>query len=190
MRKDERFMENMNNATKVVTGEVRFSFLNVFEPKSINGSEEKYSVSLLIPKTDTKTINAINRAVEAAKQAGIGKFGGKIPAVMKLPLRDGDAERPDDEIYAGYYFVNANCKQQPGLVYKNGQKIIDSTDLYSGCYGHASINFFAFNNNGNKGIACGLNHLMKTRDGEPLGGRSKAEDDFAGLIEDSDDFLQ
>ena len=79
MRKDERFMENMNNATKVVTGEVRFSFLNVFEPKSINGSEEKYSVSLLIPKTDTKTINAINRAVEAAKQAGIGKFGGKFP---------------------------------------------------------------------------------------------------------------
>jgi len=182
-------MENMNNATKVVTGEVRFSFLNVFEPKSINGSEEKYSVSLLIPKTDTKTINAINRAVEAAKQAGIGKFGGKIPAVMKLPLRDGDAERPDDEVYAGHYFVNANCKQQPGLVYKNGQKI-DSTDLYSGCYGHASINFFAFNNNGNKGIACGLNHLMKTRDGEPLGGRSKAEDDFSGLIEDSDDFLQ
>lgn len=110
--------------------------------------------------------------------------------MMKLPLRDGDAERPDDEVYAGYYFVNANCKQQPGLVYKNGQKIIDSTDLYSGCYGHASINFFAFNNNGNKGIACGLNHLMKTRDGEPLGGRSKAEDDFAGLIEDSDDFLQ
>ena len=110
--------------------------------------------------------------------------------MMKLPLRDGDAERPDDEVYAGHYFVNANCKQQPGLVYKNGQKIIDSTDLYSGCYGHASINFFAFNNNGNKGIACGLNHLMKTRDGEPLGGRSKAEDDFAGLIEDSDDFLQ
>lgn len=183
-------MENMNNATKVVTGEVRFSFLNVFEPKSINGSEEKYSVSLLIPKTDTKTINAINRAVEAAKQSGIGKFGGKIPAVMKLPLRDGDVERPEDEVYAGHYFVNANCKQQPGLVYKNGQKIIDSTDLYSGCYGHASINFFAFNNNGNKGVACGLNHLMKTRDGEPLGGRSKAEDDFAGLIEDSDDFLQ
>nr|WP_294682825.1 DUF2815 family protein [uncultured Anaerotignum sp.] len=183
-------MENMNNATKVVTGEVRFSFLNVFEPKSINGSEEKYSVSLLIPKTDTKTINAINRAVESAKQAGIGKFGGKIPAAMKLPLRDGDVERPEDEVYAGHYFVNANCKQQPGLVYKNGQKIIDSTDLYSGCYGHASINFFAFNNNGNKGVACGLNHLMKTRDGEPLGGRSKAEDDFAGLIEDSDDFLQ
>lgn len=182
-------MTNTNETTKVITGEVRFSFLNVFEPKSINGSEEKYSVSLLIPKTDTKTISAINKAIEAAKQAGISRFGGKIPAAMKLPLRDGDAERPDDEVYAGHYFVNANCKQQPTLVYKNGQRIIDSTELYSGCYGHASINFFAFNTNGNKGIACGLNHLMKTRDGEPLGGRSRVEEDFAGLIEADEDFL-
>lgn len=181
-------MENKNNATKVITGEVRFSYLNVFEPKSINDNEAKYSVSLLIPKTDTKTIDAVNRAVEAAKQAGISKFGGKIPAQMKLPLRDGDIDHPDGEVYAGCYFLNANCKQKPGLVYKNGQPIIDSTELYSGCYGHASINFYAFSVNGNKGIACGLNHLMKTRDGEPLGGRGKAEDDFAGLI-DEEDFL-
>ena len=180
---------NMNNATKVVTGIVRFSYLTVFEPKSINGSDPKYSVALLIPKTDTKTISAINRAVEAAKQAGLSKFGGKLPAKMKLPLRDGDEEYPDDETYAGHYFVNANCNQKPGLVYKNGQPIIDSTELYSGCYGHASINFYAFNTNGNKGIACGLNHLMKVKDGEPLGGRSIVEDDFAGLIEDEEDFL-
>lgn len=176
------------NNTKVITGEVRFSFLNVFEPKSINDGEAKYSVSLLIPKTDTKTIDAINRAVEAAKQAGVAKFGGKIPATMKLPLRDGDIDRPDDEVYAGHYFLNANCRQKPGLVYKNGQPIIDSTELYSGCHGHASVTFYAFNTNGNKGIACGLNHLMKTRDGEPLGGRSRAEDDFSGLI-DEEDFL-
>lgn len=182
-------MENKNNATKVITGEVRFSYLNVFEPKSINDSEAKYSVSLLIPKTDRKTVEAVNRAVEAAKQAGVSKFGGKIPAQMKLPLRDGDIDRPDDEVYAGCYFLNANCKQKPGLVYKNGQPIIDSTELYSGCYGHASINFYAFSTNGNKGIACGLNHLMKTRDGEPLGGRGKAEDDFAGLIDEEEDFL-
>lgn len=182
-------MENKNNATKVITGEVRFSYLNVFEPKSINDSEAKYSVSLLIPKTDAKTIDAINRAVAEAQQAGISKFGGKIPPQMKLPLRDGDIDRPDDEVYAGCYFLNANCKQKPGLVYKNGQPIIDSTELYSGCYGHASISFYAFSANGNKGIACGLNHLMKTRDGEPLGGRAKPEDDFAGLIDDEEDFL-
>ena len=180
-----------NQETKVVTGEVRFSYLNVWEPKSINDSEPKYSVSLLIPKSDTATLKAINKAIEAAKQNGITKFGGKIPANLKLPLRDGDVDREDDPIYAGHYFINANCKTPPGLVYKNGQRIIDSTELYSGCYGRASITFYAFNTSGSRGIACGLNNLMKTRDGEPLGGRSRAEDDFAGYIEDDgdDDFL-
>lgn len=181
-------MANTNVSTKVVTGEVRFSYVNVFEPKSINGSDEKYSVSLLIDKRDTKTIEAIERAIEAAKQAGVAKFGGKISPVLKLPLRDGDAERPDDENYAGKMFVNANCKTKPGLIEKNGMEIIDTTEFYSGCYGKASVTFYAFNSNGNKGIACGLNNIMKTRDGEPLGGRSRAVDDFANDIEEDDIF--
>lgn len=181
-------MANTNVSTKVVTGEVRFSYVNVFEPKSINGSDEKYSVSLLIDKRDTKTIEAIERAIEAAKQAGVAKFGGKIPPVLKLPLRDGDTERPDDENYAGKMFINANCKTKPGLIEKNGMKIIDTTEFYSGCYGKASVTFYAFNSNGNKGIACGLNNIMKTRDGEPLGGRSRAVDDFANDIEEDDIF--
>ncbi|MEA5084377.1 MAG: DUF2815 family protein [Lachnospiraceae bacterium] len=187
-------MGNVDTAsTKVITGKVRFSYLHAFEPAAINGGDEKYSVSLIIPKEDKRTLNAIKKAIEAAKQAGISKFGGKVPANLKLPLRDGDTEREDDENYAGCYFINANCKTKPGLVYKNGQPIIDSTDLYSGCYGYASVTFYAFNSNGNRGIACGLNNLMKVADGEPLGGRAKAEDDFAGLIdgdfEDDDDFL-
>lgn len=181
-------MANTNVSTKVVTGEVRFSYVNVFEPKSINGSDEKYSVSLLIDKRDTKTIEAIERAIEAAKQAGVAKFGGKIPPVLKLPLRDGDTERADDENYAGKMFVNANCKTKPGLIEKNGMEIIDATEFYSGCYGKASVTFYAFNSNGNKGIACGLNNIMKTRDGEPLGGRSRAVDDFANDIEEDDIF--
>lgn len=181
-------MANTNVSTKVVTGEVRFSYVNVFEPKSINGSDEKYSVSLLIDKRDTKTIETIERAIEAAKQAGVAKFGGKIPPVLKLPLRDGDTERPDDENYAGKMFVNANCKTKPGLIEKNGMEIIDATEFYSGCYGKASVTFYAFNSNGNKGIACGLNNIMKTRDGEPLGGRSRAVDDFANDIEEDDIF--
>lgn len=181
-------MANTNVSTKLVTGEVRFSYVNVFEPKSINGSDEKYSVSLLIDKRDTKTIEAIERAIEAAKQAGVAKFGGKIPPVLKLPLRDGDTERPDDENYAGKMFVNANCKTKPGLIEKNGMEIIDTTEFYSGCYGKASVTFYAFNSNGNKGIACGLNNIMKTRDGEPLGGRSRAVDDFANDIEEDDIF--
>lgn len=178
--------------TKVITGEVRFSYVHVWEPAAIDGGDERYSVSILIPKTDEKTIAAIKKAIEAAKQAGIPKFGGKIPAGLKLPLRDGDTEREDDESYAGHYFINANCKTQPGIVGRNGNPIMDNTKFYSGCYGFASVTFYAFNSNGNRGIACGLNNLMKSRDGNPLGGRAKAEDDFAELIEDSaidDDFL-
>lgn len=172
-------------STKVVTGEVRFSYAHVFEPASIEGSEPKYSVSILIDKNDKKTLSRVKAAIEAAKQAGLSKFGGKIPANLKLPLRDGDTEREDDEVYAGKYFINANAKTKPGLVDKGGNPIIDTTEFYSGCYGHASITFYAFNTSGNKGIACGLNNLMKTRDGEMLGGRASAEDDFADLI-DSD----
>lgn len=181
-------MANTNVSTKVVTGEVRFSYANVFEPKSINGSDKKYSVSLLIDKKDTKTIEAIEKAIELAKQAGVAKFGGKIPPVLKLPLRDGDTERPDDKNYAGKMFVNANCRTKPGLIEKNGMEIIDPTEFYSGCYGKASVAFYAFNSNGNKGIACGLNNIMKTRDGEPLGSRSRAVDDFADDIEEDDIF--
>lgn len=172
-------------STKVVTGEVRFSYAHVFEPASIEGSEPKYSVSILIDKNDKKTLSRVKAAIEAAKQAGISKFGGKVPANLKLPLRDGDTEREDDEVYAGKYFINANAKTKPGIVDKGGNPIIDTTQFYSGCYGHASITFYAFNTSGNKGIACGLNNLMKTRDGEMLGGRASAEDDFADLI-DSD----
>lgn len=177
--------------TKVITGIVRFSYLHVWEPAKIEGSEdEKYSVSLIIPKNDTETLNNIKKAIEAAKEAGKNsKFGGKIPANLKSPLRDGDVDREDDENYANSYFINANCRTQPGLVNKNGQRIIDSTELYSGCYGRASITFYAFNSNGNKDIACGLNNLMKVKDGEPLGGRSRAEDDFADYLEEDVDFL-
>ena len=88
-------------ATKVITGKVRASFVNVFEPKSINGSEPKYSCSLIIPKTDVDTLKKINAAIEEAKQNGIPKWGGKVPPNLKLPLRDGDIDRPGDDAYAG-----------------------------------------------------------------------------------------
>lgn len=173
--------------TKVITGKVRFSYLNAWEPKSINGGDEKYSVSLIIPKSDKKTIEAVKAAIEQAKQDGKSKFGGKIPANLKLPLRDGDVDRPDDEAYKGSYFINANSKDRPGIVDKNVKPILDQSELYSGCYGRASITFYPFNQNGNKGIACGLQNLQKLEDGEPLGGRSRAEDDFTTA--DDDDFL-
>lgn len=179
--------------TKVVTGkDTRFSYLNAWEPKSINGGVPKYSVSLIIPKSDTVTIEKIKAAIQAAYDEGASKLKGNgktVPAMsaIKTPLRDGDLERPDDPTYANSYFVNANSTTAPGIVDANCQPIIDRSEMYSGVYGRASINFYAFNSNGNKGIACGLNNLQKIRDGEPLGGKSRAEDDFAD--NDDDDFL-
>ncbi len=177
------------NPMKVVTGVVRLSYANVWEPKSINGGAEKYSVSLIIPKSDTKTITAINTAVDAAIEEGKGKFGGKIPnkAALKLPLRDGDIDRPDDEAYADCYFVNANSNTPPQVVNKQVEPILDRSEIYSGVYARASINFYAFNSNGNKGIACGLGNIQKIRDGEPLGGHTNAADDFNTDVDD--DFL-
>ena len=186
-------MSKFVNPTKVITGvNTRWSYVNAWEPKSINGGAPKYSVSLIIPKSDTKTIEKIQAAIQAAYEEGQGKLKGNgksVPAlsVLKTPLRDGDAERPDDEAYADSYFVNANSSTAPGIVDADRQPILDHSEVYSGVYGRASINFYAFNSNGNKGIACGLNNLQKIRDGEPLGGRSRAEDDFADG--DEDDFL-
>ncbi len=179
-------MKKEITVTKVITGKVRFSYANIWEPKSINGSEAKYSVSLIIPKSDKKTIADINAAIEAAKQDGKGKFGGKIPGNLKLPLRDGDIDRADDEAYANSYFINANSKDRPGIVDKAVKPILDQDDVYSGCYGRASIVFYAFNSNGNRGIACGLQNLQKLAEGEALSGRAKAEDDFDSF-EDVDD---
>lgn len=173
--------------TKVVIP-ARLSYCNLFEAKSINDSEPKYSVSLIIPKSDTKTITKIEKAIEAAAQAGVAKFGGKVPANLKTPLRDGDTEREDDPAYENSYFINANSKQAPQIVDRALNKIMDQTEVYSGCYGNVSVNFYAFAASGNKGVAAGLGNVQKVRDGEPLGGRTRAEDDFEALEAD-DDFL-
>lgn len=186
-------MAKFINPTKVITGvNTRWSYVNAWEPKSINGGAPKYSVSLIIPKSDTKTIEKIQAAIQAAYDEGQDKLKGNgksVPAlsVLKTPLRDGDAERPDDEAYADFYFINANSGTAPGIVDADRQPILDRSEVYSGVYGRASINFYAFNSNGNKGIACGLNTLQKIKDGEPLGGKSRAEDDFD--TEEDDDFL-
>lgn len=174
------------NKTKVVTGTVRLSYEHVWEPASINGGEEKYSASLIIPKSDKATVNAIQKAVDAAIEEGLAKFGGKKPnnAAIKLPLRDGDAER-EDEAYQGSFFLNANSRTAPQVVDRSVQPILDRNEVYSGCYIRASITFYAFNSNGNKGVACGLNNIQKIRDGESLGGHANAAEDFT-TVEDED----
>ena len=185
-------MSKFVNPTKVVTGVCTFSYLNCWEAKSINGGSEKYSVSLIIPKSDTRTVEKIKAAIKAAYEEGQGKLKGNgksVPALdtMKTPLRDGDRERPDDEAYKNSYFINANSATAPGIVDADCNPILTRSEVYSGVYGRASINFYAFNSNGNKGIACGLNNLQKIRDGEPLGGKSSAASDFG--TGDDEDFL-
>ena len=173
----------MENSTKVVTGKVRFCYVNVFEPTAMNeGDTPKYNICILIPKNDAKTLDKINKAIEAAKQAGKAKLAdknGKIPSNLKLPLRDGDDERGDDPAFEDMYFINANSQRKPSIVDKDLNPIMEKEEFYSGCYGRASINFYAFNVS-SKGIAAGLNNLQKLEDGEMLVGGSTAEEDFGG----------
>ena len=177
-------------ATKVITGKVRFSYAHVFKPASIiEGGDLKYSVAILIDKKDKETLAKINKALEAAKQAGAAMWGGKVPAILKMPLRDGDEERGDQEEYKGCYFLNAASNQKPGVVNSNLDPILDPSEFYSGCYGKASLNFYAFNQAGNRGIAVGLNNLMKTADGVSLSGLSDPRSDFADEVEDDDDLF-
>ena len=188
-------MAKVSNPTKVITGKrTVFSYLTVNEPKTpLGGGTPKYSVSLIIPKSDTVTVEKIKTAIQAAYDEGQSKLKGSskvVPALedIKTPLRDGDKERKGDDAYKNSYFINANSTTKPGVVDADRNPILDSSELYSGIIGRASINFYAFNSNGNRGIACGLNNLQKLADGTPLGGHSRAEDDFAD-DDDDEDFL-
>jgi len=164
--------------TKFVTDKVRFSFVHVFEPaESLNG-QLKYSVSILIPKSDKETVARFNKAFEETKQANAVFFGGSIPKLLKGGLRDGDLEK-DDPIYAGHYFINANSNEKPGIVDADLNPILDKNEFYSGCYGRASITLYPYDASGSKGIAAGLNNVMKLEDGEKFGGASSAAADFA-----------
>lgn len=176
--------------TKITTGKVRFSYAHVFTPTAIEGGEPKYNISVLIKKSDKATLATVRAAIKAATDKAVAeKYAGKLPKKWKDPLRDGDDEDKGEE-YEGHYFLAANSKRKPKVVDKNFQEILDSDEFYSGCYGRISINFYAFDVAGNKGIAAGLENIMKLSDGEPLGGGgSRPEEDFADMseFEDEDD---
>lgn len=180
------------NPQRVVTGKVRFSYVNLFKTrKDETTGRETYSVLILIPKTDTKTVSLINAAVESVKVDPKSQtvWGSKFLASFKLPLRDGDTERDTETSpeYKGHWFMNCNTTQKPEVVDADVQAIISEADVYSGCYGRVSVNFYAYKQNGGIGIAAGLNNAQKLADGEPLGNRSRAEDDFGPASDD--DFL-
>lgn len=176
--------------TKITTGKVRFSYAHVFQPYAFDSNPDKaqYSVCILIDKKDKATIHKIQKAINAAKELGkTSKWQNKVPAKLWDPLRDGDEEHPEDETFRGKAFVNAKSNQKPGIVDRELNLILDPEEFYSGCYGRASLTFFPFANSGNNGIGCALNNLQKLSDGERLGGRASAEDDFNDDFEDEDE---
>jgi len=164
--------------TKFVTGKVRFSYAHVFQPAETPNGTMKYSVSILIPKTDKDTVARFNKAFEDTKAANASVWGGTVPKILKGGLRDGDAEK-DDATYAGHYFINANSNEKPGVVDAELNPILDPSEFYSGCYGRASITLYAYDTSGSKGIAAGLNNVQKLEDGNKLGGATSAAADFA-----------
>ena len=170
---------NASLNTKVITGKIRLAYANIFIARAMEeGQEAKYSLCVLIPKGDKATIDKINSAIENAKISGVTILGDITDGDFKTPMRDGDEERPDQSEYLGHYFINATSKLKPGIVDKSLKEIVDSTKVYSGCYGRVSLNFYAFNQGGNKGIGCGLQNLQKLAEGEPLSTRATAEEDF------------
>ena len=187
----------MKNLTKVVTSKrVRFSYANLLTPKSpVEGAEPVYSVSLIISKDDTFTLDKIKNAIQAAYDEGSNKLKGNgktVPplASLRSVLRDGDVDKAGDEAYKNSYFINAKSKTKPGIVDANCNPIINpEEEIYSGMYGRASITFYAYNTGMSKGIACGLNNIQKIADGDRLGGRASAEDDFKEDSNPDEDFL-
>ena len=173
--------------SRATIGEVRFSYVKVWEPAPAGALDEgKYSASILIPKSNTQALAQIQRAIEEAKAEGMTtKFQGKANG-LKLPLRDGDVERPDDPAYAGMYFLNARSTQQPGIVDSHKQPIINHADFYSGCWGYAALSFYSYNSGGSKGVAVGLEHVMKTRDDESFSGGISTDEAFAGVHVDEE----
>ena len=175
-----------NSATKVIIP-CRISFANIWTPRAINGGEEKYSVSCIIPKSDKATLMKLHKAIEAAKETGKTKcWGGKIPPNLKLPLRDGDIDRPDDEAYADAMFINATSKEAPQIVDRKVQPILDPMECGSGDYCNVSVNFYAFNANGNRGVAAGLGNVQLIKNGERLAGKSSAASDFTTVEDDGE----
>lgn len=176
---------------KVIFGPCRLSYTHVFNRYNPDGDQGdgKYMTNVLIPKDEKETIEAINKAIaEAKKQAIVSKWGGKEPKKLDMPLRDGDEK--DDENYEGHLFVNAKSNTRPGIVDRKKVPIVDEEEVYSGVWAVVSVTFFGYDKNGNKGVACGLNNIMKFKDDEHFGGRVSAESDFGDVdLGDDDDDL-
>lgn len=175
-----------NIPTKVLTGEVRLSYANLTTPRAAQqGGEAKYSVTLLIPKTDTATYQNILSSIEVAAQDAQSKlWNGVRPPVLPTPLHDGDGVRESGVPYGdeckGCWVMTASSKNKPQVVHQSDVNTeLAPQDIYSGMYARVTVNFFGYASNGKRGVGCGLGNVMKTRDGEPLAGGASASSDFA-----------
>lgn len=175
--------------TKVVFGPVRLSYCHVFQKYSTDGNDGKYQTGILIPKSEKKTIAAIEQAVETAKKQAVAtkKWTDKQIKKLEMPLKDGDDK--EDENYEGHLYVNAKCNTRPGVIDKKGQPVVDEEEIYSGVWAYVSVSFYGYDVNGNRGIACGLNNIKKFKDDDHFGGRVSAEADFADFDSEDDDDL-
>ena len=179
-------------ATRIITGKCRLSYVYVFKARpALSGDKEEYSVTLLIPKKDKAGVAKIREAIGAAMDKGISeKWRGKKPKKLWSPLRDGDEEKADEHPeYTDMYFINAKSTTKPLVIDRDKDEILDSTEVYSGCYGRASITFFPFSSNGNDGVGCGLNAIQKLADGDPLGGTRASANEFDDLDDDDEEDL-
>ena len=176
-----------NIATKVLTGEVRLSYANLTTPRAPQqGGEPKYSVTLLIPKTDAATIANINASIKAAYEDGVSKKWGGAHPTPKQIVHDGDGLRPSGMPFGdeckGHWVLTASTKNKPQVVgIDNLDCELAPSDIYSGMFARVTINFFAYDTAGSKGVGCGLGNVLKTRDGEALAGGASAASDFEGL---------
>lgn len=170
---------------RVVTGLVRFHYVNVFEPReSLEGGPPKYGACLIIRREDRETLDKINRAVEEATKICREQGMDVTAQSFKLPLRDGDRERADKPEFTGQYFINATSKYKPELVDENCFMITDPKEFYSGCYGRAAVRFFPYSKGGNWGVGCSLYNVQKILDGKELSVRISAADDFKPSMEE------
>jgi len=190
-------MANDNQTTKLITGKARLSYAKVWEAEADDSGNLWFSTAILIPKEDKATLAKYKAIIDALKEQAKAKYGGKLPKDFHTPLRDGDEEADEKgDAYVGHYFLNAKSKNKPGIAKPIGKEngktkfaeITDTTEVYSGCYAKVSLNFYLFDTKGNKGIAAGLNNIVKVQDGDFLGGRSNVNDDFANEDFDDDDF--
>lgn len=185
-----------NSQRRVVLKNVRLSYPHLFEPRSaVEGADPKFSTSLLIPKNDEVALQAVKNAIAAAITEAIpGKWGGKKPANLKLPLRDGDAkddvtgeyEKASSE-YRGHYYMSASSKTRPGVVFGANRDPAAPEDIWPGEHAHVSVSFFGYNAAGNRGISAGLNNVWALGRGDRLDGGLSAEDEFADIEESFDD---